>query len=129
MEVSFGPFAAPQLLDLINNESVRTPIRHLAPQHNAVYVDKESVVVLVVRDKKGLATEQLAAIRNDRCPGTAFFVVDSGVITTAAALLERIAACAEALSMPVGKTSHETRVIKGKKTLIIGKPRKSRRSH
>jgi hypothetical protein len=129
MEISVGPFAAPHLLDLINNESVRAPIRRFAPQHNAVYVNKESVVVLVVRDKKELATETLVAIRNERCPGTAFFIVDAGVISSAAALLERITSCAESLSASPGKTSHETRMIKGKRTLIIGKPEKSKRSH
>jgi hypothetical protein len=125
MEISVGPFATPELLDLINNESVRAPIRRFAPQHNAVYVDKERVVVLVVRDKTELATEKLVAIQNERCPGTAFFIVNSGVVPSVAALLERINSCADALSVPPGRTSHETTMVKGKKTLIIGEPRNS----
>jgi hypothetical protein len=129
MEVLVGPFTAPRLLDLINNDRVRASIRRSVPQHNAVYVDKKSVVVLVVQDKKQLATERLIAIQNERCPGTAYFVVDSGAISSAAALLERIISCAEALSIAPGKTSHETRMIKGKRTLIIGEPRKSKRAH
>lgn len=128
MQISAGPFGASRLLDVINNESVRAPIRRFAPKHNAVYVNKESVVVLLVRDKKELAIETLVAIRNERCPGTAIFIVDSGVISSAAALLKRIAACAESLSAPPGKTSHETRMVKGKRTLIIGKPEKYKRS-
>jgi hypothetical protein len=129
MEILVGPFAAPQLLDLINDESARAPIRRFAPQHNAVFVDKESVVVLVVRDKKKLAIEKMVAIGNERCPGTAFFMVDSGVSSSVAALQERITSCVEALSVPPGKTTHETRMIEGKITLIIREPRKSKQSH
>jgi hypothetical protein len=87
MKISVGPFTASQLLDLINNEHVRAPIRRFAPQHNADYVDKKGVVVLVVRDKKELAPEKLVAVQNERCPGTAYFVVDSGVLSSAAAFV------------------------------------------
>jgi hypothetical protein len=129
MEILGGPFAALKLLELINDESARAPIRRFAPQHNAVFVDKESVVVLVVRDEKKLAIEKLVAIGNERCPGTAFFMVDSGVLSSVAALQERITSCVEALSVPPGESKQETRMIEGKRTLIIREPRKSKRIH
>jgi hypothetical protein len=129
MEILVGPFAADQLLALINNESVRAPIRRYAPQHNAVFVDKDSVVVLVVRDKKRLVVDNLGAIGSEKCPGSAFFIVDSGVLSSVTALEGRITSCVEMLLQPPGKTHHEIRMIKGKRVLIITEPSNSRRSH
>jgi hypothetical protein len=132
MEILTGPFGAAQLLDLMNNAHVREPLRRFAAQHYAAYVNEQREVVLVVRSKEQISIDELRKVADKNCPGTAFFIADSGRFSSVTALQERIEACARAYAVPSPSAEMEERTIDGKKVLVIGageKKGEGRRPH
>jgi hypothetical protein len=119
MDVLVGPFDSVQLSRLMNNESVREPLRRFEPQHFAVFVSRQGTVVCVARSKRQLSPVKLTEIRDQNCPDAAFFVV-SGRQFSVKQLQQRIGECVEAFKLPTPAQGMEKRVIKGREVLVIG---------
>lgn len=118
MEILTGPFSIERLFGLMSGEDVREPLRRYAPQHYAVYVNEQGAVVFLVRSKERVSVDELSKIADERCPGTAFFIADSGASINN--LQQRIEACVRAYSIPSPATGMEQRTVDGKSVLVIG---------
>jgi hypothetical protein len=116
-----GPFDPAELLALINNEGVRVAIRRYAPQYNAVFVDKNRTVVLVIRAKT--MSELSSSAAHERRKNAAYFFATPGMFKCVAELLETIISCSEALSVGPGTSNLESRVVNGKTILVISADR------
>src|SRR6185436_8884168 len=102
VEILRRPFTANELFDLVENSSVREPLRKYQPNHFAIFVNEAGAVEGVARSQYTLSLPEFNEA-SAQFPGAAYFLALPGLYSGPGVFAAKIESCAAALRESPGR--------------------------
>jgi len=102
VEILRRPFTANELFDLVENSSVREPLRKYQPNHFAIFVNEAGAVEGVARSQYTLSLPEFNEA-SAQFPGAAYFLALPGLYSGPDVFAAKIESCAAALRESPGR--------------------------